>query len=130
MFRELTRLIEAASELAAWTSVAGGSAIVDVRTRVAEMRHDARPTTVPRDAREPLVDVFNEEAYYLIVAELRGVEQSSVHWHVEEDRLVVIGGESARRKYYREIQLGVPVDPQSAGASYGNGILELRLWKR
>ena len=134
MFRELTRLIEAASELAGHAAAAGGSTVVGVQARVAALGHDAPPTTVPRDvprdAREPLVDVFNEEAYYVIVAELRGVEQSSVHWHLEEDRLLVIRAESARRTYYREIELAVPVDPRSAGASYGNGILELRLWKR
>jgi HSP20 family molecular chaperone IbpA len=139
MFRELTRLIEAASELAGQATATAGkvesrTAIVDVRTHVAGIRHDVRPTMpprdAPRDAREPLVDVFNEDAYYVIVAELRGVDQSSVHWHVEDDRLLVIRGESARRTYYREIRLGVPVDPRSAGATYGNGILELHLWKR
>ena len=134
MFRELTRLIEAASELAGRAAAAGGSPLVRVQARVAPLGHDARPATpsrdVPRDAREPLVDVFNEEAYYVIVAELRGVEQSSVHWHLDDDRLLVIRAESARRRYYREIQLGVPVDPRSAGVSYGNGILELHLWKR
>ena len=139
MFRELTRLIEAASELAGHVTAAGGSSVVDVRTRVAQLGRDAR--TAPsvgavraapsaRDVREPLVDVFNEEACYVVVAELRGVEQSSVQWNVEQDRLLVIRAESGRRKYYREIELGAPVDPTSAGASYGNGILELRLWKR
>ena len=130
MFRELTRLIEAASELAGRAAAASGSPVVRVQARVAPLGHDARPATPPRDAREPLVDVFNEEAYYVIVAELRGAEQSSVHWHLDDDRLLVIRAESARRKYYREIQLGVPVDPRSAGVSYGNGILELHLWKR
>jgi HSP20 family molecular chaperone IbpA len=138
MFRELTRLIEAASELAAHTVTAGKveslrdstnqcwpggphsrTAVADVRTRVAA-----------HGAREPLVDVFNEDACYVIVAELGGVDRSSVHWHLEEDRLLVIRAESGRCKYYREIQLGAPVDPRTAGASYGNGILELRLWKR
>jgi HSP20 family molecular chaperone IbpA len=155
MFRELTRLIEAAGELAAQASAGveslrgstsqfwpGGphsrTAIVDVRTRVAQLRRDAGPATIPHDAprdaphdaREPLVDVFNEDTHYVVVAELRGVDQSSVHWHLEDDRLLVIRAESGRRTYYREIRLAAPVDPRSAGESYGNGILELHLWKR
>jgi HSP20 family molecular chaperone IbpA len=130
MFRELTRLIEAASELAGHVTAASGPAVVDVHTRVAGLGRDATPGTVARDVREPIVDVFNEDACYVVVAELRGVEQSSVQWHVEQDRLLVIRAESGRRKYYKEIQLGAPVDSRSAGASYGNGILELRLWKR
>jgi HSP20 family protein len=138
MFRELTRLIEAASELAGQATAAGGSAIVDVQTRVAQLRREARRTTIPHDAREPArgpapdvtIDVFNEEAYYVIVAELRGVDRSSVQWHVKDDRVLVIRAESARRKYYREIQFAAPVDPRSATASFDNGILELRLWKQ
>ena len=139
MFRELTRLIEAATELAGHVTAAGGSSVVDVRTRVASLGRDARPASPvrevrpaasARDVREPLVDVFNEEACYVVVAELRGVEQSSVQWHVEQDRRLVIRAESGRGKYYREIEFGTPVDSRSAGASYGNGILELRLWKR
>jgi HSP20 family protein len=106
---------------------------------VAQLRREApRPTTIPRDTREPArgagpdvaIDVFNEEAYYVIVAELRGVDRSSVQWHVKDDRVLVIRAESARRKYYREIQFAVAVEPRSATASFDNGILELRLWKR
>ena len=129
MFRELSRLFEVATELANHATATSGATVVDVRTRIGMLGHE-RPTTVVPEAREPMVDVFNEDDHYLIVAELRGVDGRDVDWHLRDERIVVIKGSSDRRTYYREIELGTLVHAQTAVASFGNGVLELRLWKQ
>jgi HSP20 family protein len=130
MFRELSRLIEVATELAGQTGLAAGSAVVDVRTRIGTLRHETRRPTVVREAREPLVDIFNEEDHYHIVAELRGVDRESVQWRIDDNRTVVIQAAADRRTYYRAIELGTAVDATTAVASFDNGVLELRVWKQ
>jgi HSP20 family protein len=130
MFRELTRLFEAAAELANHATAGNGQAVVDVRTRIGMLGHDRRRANVVREAREPMVDVFNEDDHYLIVAELRGADHADVDWHVRDQRIVVIQASSLRRTYYKEIQLATAVNAQTAVASYSNGVLELRLWKQ
>ena len=130
MFRELSRLFEAATELANHATAASGATVVDVRTRIGTLGHDRRRTTVVREAREPMVDVFNEADHYLIVAELRGVNGADVNWHLRDERMVVIQASSDRQTYYREIELGTAVTAPTAAASFSNGVLELRLWKQ
>lgn len=130
MFRELSRLFEAATELANHATAVSGATVVDVQTRIDTLGHDAQRANVVREAREPMVDVFNEDDHYLIVAELRGVDRANVQWQVRDGRSVVIEASSDRRIYYREIELGTAVNAQTAVASYSNGVLELRLWKQ
>jgi HSP20 family protein len=129
MFRELSRLFEVAADLASHATTASG-AVVDVRTRIGMLGQDRRRTNVVREAREPMVDVFNEDDHYLIVAELRGADREHVDWHVRDERIVIVQAASDRRTYYREIQLATAVNAQTAVASYSNGVLELRLWKQ
>jgi HSP20 family molecular chaperone IbpA len=129
MFRELSRLFEVATELANHASATSGATVVDVQTRIDMLRHHGRRPAAVRDVREPMVDVFNEDDHYLLVAELRGVDRENVHWRVNDGRVVVIDAVSPPQIYYREIELGTAVDPQTAVASFDNGVLELRLWK-
>jgi hypothetical protein len=70
MFKELNRLIEVATELAGRATVPG-STVLHVATRVDTLRHDSRRPATSRDAREPIVDVFDEVDHYPFVAELR-----------------------------------------------------------
>ena len=130
MFRELSRLFEVATELANHATTTSGATVVDVRTRVDMLGHDRQRTNAGREAREPMVDVFNEDDHYLIVAELRGVDRADVEWHLQDGRTVTIRASSDRRTYYREIELGTAVNAQTAVASHSNGVLELRLWKQ
>jgi HSP20 family molecular chaperone IbpA len=130
MFRELSRLLEVATELANHAVATSGATAVDVHTRVNVLGHDRPRANVVREARDPTVDVFDEDAYYLIVAELRGVDGAAVGWHLRDERMLIIQASSDRRTYYREIELGAAVDVQTAVAAYTNGVLELRLWKQ
>ncbi len=128
MFRELTRLIEVATELAG-QAAAPGPAVVHVQTRVATLRHDGGRPAASRDAREPMVDVFDEVDHYVIVAELRGTRRDDVKWQVQDHR-VVIEAVAGERTYYREVELAAAVTPHTATGSCENGILELRVWKQ
>jgi HSP20 family protein len=101
-----------------------------VVSRFGNVRQNARSAPVVDPVREPMADVLDEGDHYLVVAELPGVEASDVHWRLLDDRRLVIRAESAGRRYYREIELTVPVDAENVGSRYENGVLELTLSKR
>jgi len=87
-----------------------------------------QPALEPKDIREPLVDVINEQAQVRVVAELPGVEKSDIKTTISEDALV-IKVDSPAHKYYKEVPLPTGVDPDSSKASYNNGVLEITLRK-
>lgn len=79
------------------------------------------------EAREPLVDLFDEGAEILLVAELPGADQADIAVELHGDILAIeVGG---ARRYAKELLLPAPVDPDSLRQSYRNGILEIRLKK-
>jgi len=82
---------------------------------------------VVADVREPLVDIFDESAEILIVAELPGVSEAQVQVELKDDILTI--STSGDRRYAKEILLAAPVTPGSLRQTYTNGILELRLQK-
>lgn len=79
--------------------------------------------------REPLVDVIESDDQVKVTAELPGVEKSDVDLETMETSLV-INVDTESRKYYKEVELPVSVDPESAKASYNNGVLEVCLDKK
>lgn len=81
-----------------------------------------------REEREPLVDIMEEEKDVVIVAELPGVEKDDINLRTTEDSLT-ISVDTPKRKYHKELTLPARVDPESARASYKNGVLEVRLKK-
>jgi HSP20 family protein len=82
---------------------------------------------VVADVREPLVDVFDEDAEIVIVAELPGVSEAQVQVELKDDILTI--STSGSRLYAKEILLSADVEPGSLRQTYTNGILELRLKK-
>ena len=80
------------------------------------------------EAREPLVDVYEEKDVVKVVAEVPGVEKKDINLNATEDRLI-ISVDTPQRKYYKEVDLPAKVDPKSAKASYKNGVLEVVLNK-
>jgi len=87
-----------------------------------------QPALEPKETREPLVDVINEQAQVRVVAELPGVEKSDIKTTISDEALV-IKVDSAAHKYYKEVPLPTGVDPDSSKASYNNGVLEITLRK-
>lgn len=82
----------------------------------------------PSEGREPLVDVMDEQDKYRIFVELPGVEKDKVKLDVT-DNSVRIRTED-EKKFYKTIDLESSVDPDSAKASYKNGVLTVEIKKR
>lgn len=85
-----------------------------------------RPKVV--EEMEPLVDVIEEEDKIKVIVEMPGVEKDKISLKASEDTLIVRGSDS-NRKYYKEITLPTKVKPESAKATYRNGVLEVTLEK-
>lgn len=82
----------------------------------------------PSMRREPLVDVMEEKEKYKIFMELPGVDKEKVKLDVAENNVQVKTEDD--KKFYKMIDLESSVDPDSAKASYKNGILTLELDKK
>ncbi len=101
----------------------------NVKPRIKETPFGAKPSVEVLEEREPLVDVIETEDQVKIIAELPGVEKDDIKLNATEKTLT-ISVETERRRYYKELQLPVEVDPESAKASYKNGVLEVQLIKK
>jgi HSP20 family protein len=78
--------------------------------------------------REPFVTSFldEEKDQVRVTAEMPGVDKKSVKVEALEDQLTV-RAEGKDRKYEKTLRLATPVDPDSAKATYNNGVLEVTL---
>jgi HSP20 family protein len=81
-----------------------------------------------KEEREPLVDVMQEGGEVVVVTELPGVEKEQIKLE-STDRALNISVDSAKRRYFKELELPHLVDPRSAKATYKNGVLEVRFAK-
>jgi len=100
-----------------------GPRIVPPNKRQATPR--AKREAVP--SREPTVDVFEEETYLRILAELPGVEERDIKVNLNGAQLI-LSTDTPTHKYYKETTL--PYAPRGQmEKSYRNGILELMLQK-
>ncbi len=79
--------------------------------------------------REPLVDTIDENGTIKVVAEVPGVGKEDVNLECAES-VLIISVDTENRKYYKEVELPSTVDPESAKASYRNGVLEVTLTKK
>ncbi|MHA1710675.1 MAG: archaeal heat shock protein Hsp20 [Candidatus Freyarchaeota archaeon] len=88
-----------------------------------------KPSLMLRERREPLVDVLETEDEVKVVAELPGVEKEDIELSAT-GRMLTISVDTPERKYYKELELPVEVEPETAKSTYKNGILEVTLKKR
>lgn len=88
-----------------------------------------RGRPVIREEMEPLVDVFEHGDEVWIVADLPGVPKESIKVKATEKKLV-IKAEGPGKKYFKEVELPAEVLPDTARASYKNGVLEVKLKKK
>ena len=77
-------------------------------------------------AREPLVDLIEADKETTVVAEVPGVAKEDIRLDAKEDSLE-IDVEKGERKYHKVVQFKAPVKPETAKATYKNGVLEVRL---
>jgi HSP20 family protein len=102
----------------------GGAPAVE---RFGTVRQPQEPNNAP-EVREPLVDIFDEGAALLIIAEVPGVSEEELDVRLVGDVLALES--SGKRRYAKEILLPAVADPASLQRSYRNGILEIRLRKQ
>lgn len=86
----------------------------------------ARPRV--SEAIEPFVDIIEEEATIKVVADMPGVEKEDIKVEATEDE-VRISAERGERKYFKVVKLPARVVPDTAKASYKNGVLTVTLEK-
>jgi len=79
------------------------------------------------EAREPVIDVFEEADCVRVIAELPGVSADAIRHEVRGDILTI--RTEGDRCYTAEVLLPAAVKAEKAVASYNNGIFELRLPK-
>jgi len=81
------------------------------------------------EVQEPIVDVFDEGEYLMVIAELPGVEESDIHLEIKGD-ILSLKAEGKDRKYSKEVLLPSEVEADSIGTQYKGGIMEIKLTKR
>jgi HSP20 family protein len=80
------------------------------------------------DDPEPLVDLIEEGETLVVLAALPGVKKDDIDLRITENCLTV-SVDTADLEWYNEFKLPTKVDPQSARASYKNGVLEVKVKK-
>lgn len=88
-----------------------------------------KPRLDVKEAREPLVDITTTDGEVRVIAELPGVEKTDIKLRTTEDSLT-ISVETPIRKYFKQVDLPVRIDPAKAISTYKNGILEVTLPKK
>ncbi len=83
---------------------------------------------ISEEYREPLVDVMETDDKVSVTAEVPGVKKEDIDLEVTENTLT-IKVDTKDRKYYKEVELPCEVDPNSAKATYQNGVLDVELKK-
>jgi len=104
-----------------------GKPIIREFGNVRPSKRPTKPIEVTEE-REPLVDVIEEEDKIRVVAEVPGVSKEEINLDVVDNKLKI--STTGKIKYYKEIPLNVPVNPDTSKATYSNGILEVTLNKK
>ncbi len=81
------------------------------------------------EVREPIVDVFDEGDYLMVIAELPGVDESDIKLDIKND-ILSLKAEGKDRKYSKEVLLPSEVEADSMKTQYKSGILEIKLSKK
>lgn len=79
-------------------------------------------------ATNPLLDVFENDGEYLLVADLPGVVQGGAEVTLDHDRLVLTA--TGVRKFRRELIVPPSVDAEKVSATMKAGVLTVHLPKR
>ncbi|MGA3289827.1 MAG: Hsp20/alpha crystallin family protein [Candidatus Bathyarchaeia archaeon] len=83
-----------------------------------------------RNIREPkpLIDIFQENNYITIVAEIAGFNKETLKIHVK-DQKITLSAKSKDRRYYKSLNLPKVVIPDVMYTKFKNGVLEIKLKK-
>jgi HSP20 family protein len=81
--------------------------------------------TVVQEVREPVVDVFEEEAHVLVMAEMPGIGAEDVKLDIAGD-LLTITAQHGDKKYRKEVQLPETFTPEKLQVACNNGVVEIK----
>jgi HSP20 family molecular chaperone IbpA len=77
---------------------------------------------------KPLIDIFRENGYITIVAEIVGFNKESLKINVK-DQKITLSAKSKDRRYYKSLNLPTVVIPNAMHTKFKNGVLEIKLKK-
>jgi len=77
---------------------------------------------------KPLIDIFQENKYITIVAEIAGFNKETLKIHVKDQKLT-LSAKSKERRYYKSLNLPKVVIPDVMYTKFKNGVLEIKLKK-
>ncbi len=80
---------------------------------------------IVQEMREPMVDVFEEKDFVLVVAEMPGVDADDIELDVQEDVLTV-SAKREDRKYRKEVLLPGSFRRDRMTVSCNNGVVEIK----
>jgi len=78
-----------------------------------------------KERKEPLLDIFDEDAELIVYLELLGIKEDKLRLSVTNNTLII----NADKDYHKEIPLPAVVKAKSFTKRYKNNILEVRLKK-
>jgi HSP20 family molecular chaperone IbpA len=77
---------------------------------------------------KPLIDIFQENNYVTIVAEIVGFNKETLKIDVK-DQKITLSAKSKDRRYYKSLNLPTVVIPNAMHTKFKNGVLEIKLRK-
>ena len=77
---------------------------------------------------KPLIDIFQENNYITVVAEIVGFNKETLKISVKEQKLT-LSAKSKDRRYYKSLNLPTVVVPSAMHTKFKNGVLEIRIKK-
>jgi len=88
-------------------------------------KDDKTGRPVVHEVSEPIVDLFEEEGYVLLVAEMPGIGQEDVRLDLKDDILTIVA-ERGAKKYRKEVLLPACYSADKMSMTCRNGLLEVR----
>ena len=77
---------------------------------------------------KPLIDIFQENNFITIVAEIAGFNKDTLKIHVKNQK-ITLSAKSKDRRYYKSLNLPKVVIPDVMYTKFKNGVLEIKLKK-
>ena len=77
---------------------------------------------------KPLIDIFQENNWITIVAEIAGFNKETLKINVK-DQKITLSAKAKDRRYYKSLNLPKVVIPNLMHTTYKNGVLEIKLKK-
>jgi HSP20 family protein len=81
-----------------------------------------------KDKREPLTDIMDADQNLRVIVELPGVEKDDIKLSGTDDKLT-ISVDTAKNKYYKEVEMPSKIEAKKAKSSYKNGVLDITVPK-